>query len=75
MSRHVTSEEAAMQYDDFRRSDDIEDRRDSSGGGMGGLTAPGSTVSLCIFVVSLDCGWQMKRAATLVAALDGECAL
>src|SRR5580704_18468729 len=25
-----------MQYDDFRRSDDIEDRRDDSGGGMGG---------------------------------------
>src|SRR5207237_7677152 len=26
----------AMRYDDFRRSDDIEDRRDDSGGGMGG---------------------------------------
>jgi predicted metalloprotease len=25
-----------MRYDDFRRSDDIEDRRDASGGGMGG---------------------------------------
>src|SRR6202790_2057711 len=25
-----------MRYDDFRRSDDIEDRRDDSGGGMGG---------------------------------------
>src|SRR6202453_3763736 len=25
-----------MQYDDFRRSDDIDDRRDDSGGGMGG---------------------------------------
>src|SRR6202166_1036484 len=25
-----------MQYDDFRRSDDIEDRRDDSGGGGGG---------------------------------------
>src|ERR1035437_9739082 len=25
-----------MRYDDFRRSDDIEDRRDGSGGGMGG---------------------------------------
>jgi uncharacterized protein len=25
-----------MQYDDFRRSNDIEDRRDDSGGGMGG---------------------------------------
>jgi uncharacterized protein len=25
-----------MQYDDFRRSSDIEDRRDDSGGGMGG---------------------------------------
>ncbi len=25
-----------MQYDDFRRSGDIEDRRDDSGGGMGG---------------------------------------
>src|ERR1700743_717678 len=25
-----------MQYDDFRRSADIEDRRDDSGGGMGG---------------------------------------
>src|SRR6201995_1798263 len=29
-------EDAAMQYDDFRRSSDIEDRRDDSGGGMGG---------------------------------------
>jgi predicted metalloprotease len=28
--------ETAMRYDDFRRSDDIEDRRDDSGGGMGG---------------------------------------
>src|SRR5215472_13634350 len=27
---------AAMRYDDFRRSDDIEDRRDDSGGGFGG---------------------------------------
>src|ERR1700692_4015025 len=26
----------AMRYDDFRRSDDIEDRRDDSGGGGGG---------------------------------------
>lgn len=25
-----------MRYDDFRRSDDIEDRRDDSGGGGGG---------------------------------------
>src|SRR6202140_3174969 len=25
-----------MRYDDFRRSDDIDDRRDDSGGGMGG---------------------------------------
>jgi len=25
-----------MRYDDFRRSDDIEDRRDDGGGGMGG---------------------------------------
>src|SRR5580693_10397337 len=25
-----------MQYDDFRRSSDIDDRRDDSGGGMGG---------------------------------------
>src|SRR5246127_4018968 len=25
-----------MRYDDFRRSDDIEDRRDDSGGGFGG---------------------------------------
>jgi uncharacterized protein len=25
-----------MRYDDFRRSDDVEDRRDDSGGGMGG---------------------------------------
>src|SRR6201994_4286913 len=25
-----------MQYDDFRRSNDIEDRRDDSGGGLGG---------------------------------------
>src|SRR5918912_4045781 len=25
-----------MRYDDFRRSDDIEDRRDEGGGGMGG---------------------------------------
>src|ERR1700744_1144673 len=25
-----------MRYDDFRRSDDIEDRRDARGGGMGG---------------------------------------
>src|SRR5258707_6256752 len=26
----------AMRYDDFRRSDDIEDRRGDDGGGMGG---------------------------------------
>src|SRR5579863_2350467 len=26
-----------MRYDDFRRSDDIDDRRDDSGGGMGGI--------------------------------------
>ena len=25
-----------MRYDDFRRSDDIDDRRDDSGGGVGG---------------------------------------
>src|SRR5438445_6973253 len=25
-----------MRYDDFRRSDDIDDRRDDGGGGMGG---------------------------------------
>src|SRR5277367_4389419 len=25
-----------MRYDDFRRSDDIDDRRDDSGGGIGG---------------------------------------
>jgi hypothetical protein len=29
-----------MQYDDFRRSADIEDRRDDSGGGGGGLGLP-----------------------------------
>jgi uncharacterized protein len=29
-----------MQYDDFRRSTDIEDRRDDSGGGGGGLGLP-----------------------------------
>jgi hypothetical protein len=29
-----------MQYDDFRRSSDIEDRRDDSGGGGGGLGLP-----------------------------------
>ncbi|HEY3794431.1 MAG TPA: neutral zinc metallopeptidase [Bradyrhizobium sp.] len=29
-----------MQYDDFRRSGDIEDRRDDSGGGGGGLGLP-----------------------------------
>src|SRR5665213_3248698 len=29
-------ETTAMRYDDFRRSADIEDRRDDSGGGMGG---------------------------------------
>jgi len=28
-----------MRYDDFRRSDDIEDRRDDSGGGLGGAAA------------------------------------
>src|SRR6202030_288906 len=31
-----TKGNTAMRYDDFRRSDDIEDRRDDSGGGMGG---------------------------------------
>ena len=25
-----------MRYDDFRRSDDVEDRRSDDGGGMGG---------------------------------------
>src|SRR6201990_1467739 len=29
-----------MQYDDFRRSADIEDRRDDSGGGGGGIGLP-----------------------------------
>ena len=29
-----------MRYDDFRRSDDIEDRRDDSGGGGGGIGLP-----------------------------------
>jgi uncharacterized protein len=29
-----------MRYDDFRRSDDIDDRRDDSGGGGGGLGLP-----------------------------------
>ena len=29
-----------MRYDDFRRSDDIEDRRDDSGGGGGGFGLP-----------------------------------
>src|SRR6201986_2263992 len=32
----IDVEEAALRYDDFRRSDDIDDRRDDSGGGMGG---------------------------------------
>src|SRR6476620_3187201 len=27
---------SSMRYDDFRRSGDIDDRRDDSGGGMGG---------------------------------------
>src|ERR1700676_3852202 len=31
-----TKGNTAMRYDDFRRSDDVEDRRDDSGGGMGG---------------------------------------
>src|ERR1700760_2938680 len=29
-----------MRYDDFRRSDDIDDRRDDSGGGGGGFGLP-----------------------------------
>src|SRR6202161_4934678 len=29
-----------MRYDDFRRSDDIDDRRDDSGGGGGGIGLP-----------------------------------
>src|SRR6201986_681958 len=29
-----------MRYDDFRRSDDIEDRRDDSGGAGGGIGLP-----------------------------------
>ena len=29
-----------MRYDDFRRSDNIDDRRDDSGGGGGGYALP-----------------------------------
>src|SRR6202000_1454097 len=36
MRRANGDEEDAMRYEDFRRSDDIEDRRDDSGGGFGG---------------------------------------
>src|SRR3984885_9275973 len=41
-----------MRYDDFRRSDDIEDRRDDSGGGGGGgLGLPMGGGGLCIGTV------------------------
>src|ERR1700710_516957 len=35
-ARQLERGKTAMRYDDFRRSDDIDDRRDDSGGGMGG---------------------------------------
>jgi hypothetical protein len=47
----------------------------SSRGGMGALTAGSPTVRVCIFLVSLNFGWQMKRAATLVAARGADSAL
>src|SRR3979411_1596014 len=49
-----------MRYDDFRRSDDIEDRRDDSGGGMGGgmgLPMGGGGLGIGTIIVLGLVGW------------------
>ena len=49
-----------MRYDDFRRSDDIEDRRDDSGGGMGGgmgLPMGGGGLGIGTVIVLGLVGW------------------
>src|ERR1700757_3010117 len=51
----------AMRYDDFRRSDDIEDRRDDSGGGGGGggfgLPMGGGGLGIGTIIVLGLVGW------------------
>ncbi len=48
-----------MRYDDFRRSDDIDDRRDDSGGGGGGFGIPmgGGGLGIGTIVVLGLIGW------------------
>src|ERR1700720_2547676 len=52
-----------MRYDDFRRSDDIEDRRDESGGGIGGggfgLPMGGGGLGIGAIVVLGLIGWAL----------------
>src|ERR1700691_6230674 len=52
-----------MRYDDFRRSDDVEDRRDDSGGGMGGggfgLPMGGGGLGIGTIVVLGLIGWAL----------------
>jgi predicted metalloprotease len=48
-----------MRYDDFRRSDDVEDRRDDSGGGGGGFGLPmgGGGLGIGTMIVLGLVGW------------------
>src|SRR5216684_5738079 len=53
-----------MRYDDFRRSDDIDDRRDDSGGGSGGgggfgLPMGGGGLGIGTMVVLGLIGWAL----------------
>src|SRR5882672_5801157 len=52
-----------MRYDDFRRSDDIDDRRDDSGGGGGGggfgLPMGGGGLGIGTMVVLGLLGWAL----------------
>ena len=52
-----------MRYDDFRRSDNIDDRRDDSGGG-GGFGIPGGGGGLgigTVLVLGLVGTWARRR--------------
>jgi uncharacterized protein len=52
-----------MRYDDFRRSDDIEDRRDDAGGGMGGggfgIPMGGGGIGIGTVIIIGLIGWAL----------------
>ena len=57
-----------MRYDDFRRSDDIDDRRDNSGTGGGGFGIPmggGGGLGIGTIIVLGLVGWRLVEALVL----------